>query len=67
MSDITFLFFYVTVFLMNVGSLGKTGLLFMDRLCHQDSRVICIEVKEQWRAISHHGDELFIPHPCRVE
>lgn len=57
----------VGVFFQNLGSLGETGLLLMNGLGHNDAGVVGLKVKEQGAAVLHHGDELFVAYPGRIE
>ena len=52
---------------MDLRSLRKTGLLFMDRLDDEDTRIVVMQVEEKGRAVLEHGDKLFVPGPSRIE
>ena len=57
----------VIILFMDLRSLRKTGLLFMDRLDDEDTRIVVMQVEEKGRAVLEHGNELFIADPGRIK
>ncbi len=57
----------VVILLMDLRSLGKARLLFMDRLGHKNPRIVFVQFQQQRRTVRHHRDKLFVTHPGRIK
>ena len=57
----------MAVFLVDLRGLGETGLLFVNRLRDQDTRIVLVQVQQQRRAIGHHRNKLLVADPCGVK
>ena len=65
--NITILSFNMGVLLVNLGSHGEAGLLFMNGLGNKDAGVFRSEIKKKRAAVFHHRNELFIADPSGIE
>ena len=66
-AKIPFLSLNMGIFFMDIGGLGKSRLLLMYGLGYENSRIIGSQFQKQRRAVPHHGDKLFIPHPRGIK
>ena len=53
----------VIILFVDLRSLRKAGLLFMDRLDDEDARIVVMQVEEEGRAVLEHRDKLLIAGP----
>ena len=67
MRAVTILTFDMAVFFVDLRGLREAGLLFVDRLGYEDTRIIRTEFQEHRTAVAHHRNELFVTYPSGVK
>ncbi len=67
MRNVARLPFDMAIFFMDLRGLGETGLLFVNGLRHQNTRIVFVQFQQQRRTIGHHRNKLFIADPGGVK
>ena len=67
MRQVALLAFDMRIFLQYLRGLRESGLLFMNRLHDNNSRIFRSQIQEKRTAVFHHGNKLLVSDPGRIK